>query len=149
MNKELENILFSKYPILYQKREETLMAIGFDFADGWYDIIDRLSAELEKINNDSEKFKVIAIQAKEKFAGLRFYTEVLHPEEFDEEEIRAFRQAARDKVYIAEDEAAITCEYCGTKESVKVRDDLSWIKTLCDNCNQKRMEKYDKPDSSC
>jgi len=54
MNQELEANLVSRYPILYSRRDlsmqETCMCWGFECGNGWFDIINTLSCELETIN---------------------------------------------------------------------------------------------------
>lgn len=54
MNPKLEAQLVSKYPILYSQRDlsmqETCMCWGFECGDGWFKLIDELSAGLEDVN---------------------------------------------------------------------------------------------------
>lgn len=56
MTPEYDQRLVERYPILYSQRGksmmETCMCWGFETGDGWYDIIDRLSAELETMNEE-------------------------------------------------------------------------------------------------
>jgi len=66
----LTALLFGRYPGLYRGRHlsirENLMSFGFSHGDGWFAIIDVLSALLEARG-------VMAMQVKEKFGTLRFY----------------------------------------------------------------------------
>ena len=82
MEKKLEQQLVEKYPTLYQDyggdMRKTCMHWGFSHGDGWYNLIDELSAKLEP-------FGVIAAQVKEKFGGLRFYLN--YPDHLSEEQI--------------------------------------------------------------
>lgn len=124
MNKENTLKLFNDFPKLYCGKDlpqtENLMCFGFECGDGWFEIIYDLSKTLsEKAPN------CIAVQVKEKFGGLRFYTN-----ENNLEGEKAIDEAER--------KAESTCENCGsTNSSVKKRGG-GWIKTLCDNCCQKR-----------
>jgi hypothetical protein len=51
MKKELQEKIFKKYPLLYGDRtkpmQETCMCWGLDVGNGWYDLIDEVSAKLE------------------------------------------------------------------------------------------------------
>lgn len=52
MNEELTKKLWTKYPLLYEDKDgsirDTLIPFGFSCGDGWYDLINELSAALEK-----------------------------------------------------------------------------------------------------
>jgi hypothetical protein len=206
MSPEKDNELCNKYPIIYRDRHgsmrETCMVWGFSCSDGWFNLIDEVSAKLEAIAAKQplppkqnvvqkklypyvEKFsnllrekrswgrringlglepkpisqqikrwftehkysryvpdwywlyvydyfappednRLKAVQVKEKFGCLRFYTNFSSPE-IDE----AIREAERL--------SSITCETCG--EPGKTRGD-GWLVTLCERCwvdyNQKR-----------
>ena len=110
--------LFEKYPGLYQGRfdppSKSSMCFGFECGDGWFDLIDRLSAEITDIDPD-----VRVMQVKEKFGGLRFYVD-----------------SAPDEVYElitdAEERSFSICERCGSPG--KPSDCSGWIKTLCPKC---------------
>ena len=119
MNKENTEKLWKKYPNLYSGKDksirESLIPFGFEHGDGWYDIIDELSAKLEKLG-------CVADQVKEKFGGLRFY---YHP----------WTDESRRAVEKAEKKSWETCEECGNPGEVRGG---SWIKVLCDECNRKR-----------
>ena len=56
MKPEYDQQLVERYPMLYAQRGrsmmETCMCWGFECGDGWYDIIDHLSAELETMNKE-------------------------------------------------------------------------------------------------
>lgn len=76
---------------------------------GWSKIIDKLY--------DVKPRNVYVIQVKEKYGTLRFYVGSAPREYFD-------------AIEAAESESGLTCERCG--EPGKLRMDLSWIKTSCD-----------------
>lgn len=119
MKDELEKKLVNKYPKLYEDYGgsiyETCMGRGFECGDGWYDIIDELSAKLEPLNVKAE-------QVKEKFGGLRFYVSGRDGKLPDE---------TYDYIQQAEDKSGETCEVCG-KPGKKHGE--SWIVTRCDKC---------------
>ena len=118
MKKELELELVKKYPNLYKEYGgdpgKTCMAWGIACGDGWYKLIDELSAKLEPLG-------VVAAQVKEKFGGLRFYLETGSEE-------------AWDLVSKAEEQSLRTCERCGETGRPRGR---GWITTLCDECEEK------------
>ena len=68
MRKYLTDILFTKHSSLYQSRDTSLMHFGFGCNDGWFELINTLSALITK-----RAPQVIASQVKEKFGQLRFY----------------------------------------------------------------------------
>lgn len=121
MKQELDDKLCKKYPGLYRNRNMdprfTCMCWGFP-GDGWYNLLDELSAILEPLG-------VIADQVKEKFGGLRFY---YHGGKYDD---TSKIDAAIQK---AEEVAMKTCEICG--EPGKVRGG-GWMQVRCDKCDEK------------
>jgi len=123
MNKKNSLKLFNDFPKLYQGRNEpltkNLMGFGFECGDGWFDLIYKLSKDISEIDPDC-----VALQVKEKFGGLRFYT---GPSKLDE---------VFDLIEKAEQESFTICECCGSKENVKT-EGYSWIVTLCNNCKKK------------
>ena len=123
MNKENTMALIRKYPRLYcgvnKPITENLMSFGFECGNGWFDLIDRLSAELIAHDPDAE-----AVQVKEKFGGLRFYTGGLIDGGY----------AIIGKY---EDESYATCEVCGKEGSSRDANSY-WIRTLCQECLNKR-----------
>ena len=127
MKPELEEKLYEKYPNLYKQRflspTQSCMCWGIDCGDGWFDIIDELSAKLEPLG-------IEAVQVKQKFGGLRFYVEK------GTEEIQDMIDAAEEKSYTI-------CEACGTSGTVR---GIVWITTLCDNCWNKIEETYVRED---
>lgn len=130
MDIEKDKALCKKYPNLYRDRNrsprETCMCWGFTCGDGWYDIIDELSAvaeeEIVRLKNEGvpEEDLPVAAQVKQKYAGLRFYLMCSSTDAID--------QAIRK----AEKRSFITCENCGEPGKLKGRH---WVKTLCEECN--------------
>lgn len=116
MKEELEQILFKDFSNMYKpERPETeaLMCYGFMCGDGWFDIIYRLSKDIQDLN-PPENFEVFEV--KEKFGGLRFYAENSN------EEINAL-------INKAEEESYVTCEVCGKPGRPR---DGGWVRTLCE-----------------
>lgn len=64
------------------------------------------------------------VQVKEKFGGLRIYLS------FETDETDAIIRAA-------EEEAKVTCEECGSRETARLRGG-GWLRTLCDRCEENR-----------
>jgi hypothetical protein len=82
MNQYNTNLLYARYPRLYQGRlngiEQSGMPWGFCCGDGWFELIDRLSAAIEKEcvhfleSGWAEKSLPIATQVKERSGFLCF-----------------------------------------------------------------------------
>jgi len=94
MDKELDDTLCTKYPLIFANRyktaQETRMFWGFECGNGWFDLIenlcDRIQSHIDQSNNrriisieknydnvPEEVSQVVAEQVKEKFGTLRFY----------------------------------------------------------------------------
>lgn len=120
MNTELQNRLFEAFPDLFARRtlppSETCMCWGIDTGDGWYDLIEGLCTTIYKV---CEKEGIQAEQVKEKFGGLRFYTNKRDP----------FVDGA---ILLAEHFSYRICETCGAPGVL--RQQGGWYVTLCDKC---------------
>lgn len=70
MDTELQQKLQQHFPVLYRDlgRPDTSMAWGITCPNSWFDLLWRLSVDLEKLNPN-----LVASQVKEKFGTLRFY----------------------------------------------------------------------------
>lgn len=90
--------------------------ISFDCGIGWKPLIDKI---FEVMKNTDIKVE----QVKEKFGGLRFYTD-LSNDEVDE------------IISEAEAESFKTCEFCGAKDDVTTEG--GWLKTLCKDCRKNK-----------
>jgi len=129
MREDLDKKLCEAFPILYQQRNmnmsQTCMCWGFECSDGWFDLIWNLSEKLENINkslpSDSDLF-VVAVQVKEKFGTLRFYTGGIPSSVSDE--VGKF-------INEAETASEKTCEECGKDGKSRTG---GWVKTLCNDC---------------
>jgi hypothetical protein len=107
MEEKLEQSLVREFPGMFD------LDYGFAVGNGWYKLVRNLCREVYPIYK-KKPFKVI--QVKEKFGGLRFYTEPDIKE-------------AQDFIRTAEEASFNICEKCG--EWGKLRFGL-WVKTLCD-----------------
>jgi len=117
--------LIGRYPILYQGHEwpltQNLMAFGFECGDGWFKIIDQLSADITLLD-EKNGTTTIAVQVKEKFGALRFYVEF-------------GSDAVYDLIDAAEEESLKTCEMCGEPGELR---GVGWVSTMCDKCWAKK-----------
>lgn len=128
MNQEFEQKLMDEFPWMEGRSWRTGEKLGeptsIECDDGWSQLIYNLCKELqityEKMSKEKQN-NFYAMQIKEKFAGLRFYTSFVN-DEINE---------AIDK---AERKSHNTCEKCGVEG--KLRND-GWLQILCDNCYKK------------
>lgn len=133
MNKELEDKLFNNYPILYKDKSapetESLLCYGFMCGDGWYDILDRLSSELEELNTSNINYinnPIYALEIKVKFGELRFYIKDHTNEPDIDKYISKYTQEANN-----------TCELCGSKANVNIYNKKGWLVIRCRDCFNK------------
>jgi len=84
---------------------------------GWEPIVEQTLDRIE----DKGGF---ILQVKEKFGGLRIYTQ------------GGDREAIDDLVRAAEKICDVTCEECGSLGGL--RNNGSWLKTLCNDCEIRR-----------
>ena len=117
MNKENTEKLINRFPF-YRPGDTPAdyLYYGFECGDGWFNLIWELSEELEKAGFIGEDFRVT--QVKEKFGGLRYYTN--YTTDVMDEIIEKY-----------EEKSYRVCERCGAEG--KVRGD-SWVYTACDKC---------------
>jgi len=126
MKAELEKQLVEKYPKIFKDYKgdprQTCMAFGFECGDGWYWLIDSLCKNLQWNTDHNGYPQVIAVQVKEKFGGLRFYTNGTNDKQGA---VISFVESLSYKI----------CENCGTNQDVST-DNKGWIRTLCVNCRK-------------
>lgn len=89
---------------------------GFHPPAGWLDLIVEIDDHLREVNPD---YRIV--QIKEKFGGLRYYTEGLTGEQ-------------RLYVRLMDERSFGICQNCGSTENVDQRRH-GWLATLCDACN--------------
>lgn len=98
--------------------EQQTSYLYIECGDGWLPIVKALIAHCER-----EGIEVH--QVKEKFGGLRFYTSPASPE-------------FHGIIHAAEVMSFLICEECGEPGTLRSG---SWIRTLCDECDEKRKSK--------
>ena len=129
MTPEHDQYLCQHYPKLYGQRgghpNSTSMCWGFECGDGWFELIRKLSEQIENYNNalPPDQPPIEATQVKEKFGTLRFYTNSYPP-------------VLDPWIQEAEETSAKTCEGCG-QEGKLVRQG-GWLSTFCSDCDVRR-----------
>jgi len=125
MNISNTQVILTAYPNLYRNLRE----FGFECEDGWFDLIQQLSAEIvnaaekEAILPNSEKYPSIII-LKQKFGELRVSFEEPISDRFEELVGKASQQSVK------------ICEQCGAPGQPK-NGERGWVKTLCEQCRSK------------
>jgi len=136
MKQELQNKLFYKFPEIFQDKNlpmsQSCMCWGIECGDGWFNLLDELCTELNKLN-----CKIVAEQVKEKFGTLRFYFRVENDETIDKEKANQLWDEANDLVDKADAKSAKTCEICGAEGKPNKN---GWISTLCDSCYEESQD---------
>lgn len=116
--KKTEHLLKS-YPKLYRNR------MYFACGDGWFEIIDELSKNLEPLIEEIEGLDEVwmpyVTDVKEKWGTLRFYMSC------ETDKMSKFIREAELK-------SKVTCEACGSPGKIRGGH---WIVTLCDKCDKK------------
>jgi hypothetical protein len=125
MDKKLEQKLVEKYPTLYSKYggdiKKTCMGWGMECDNGWFNLLDELSAQLEPLN-------IVAEQIKEKFGGLVFYIEPCSEDIYD---------TAMNIINNAQSKSYTICETCGNPGKLRRN---GWMRTSCDECQKEYEE---------
>lgn len=99
------------------------MPFGFECGDGWFSLIYKLSADIERVAADaglnplSDAWPEV-MQVKEKFGSLCFY-------------MRGATEEMRNLIMEAQGKSVRVCEVCG-KEGKLRRG--GWWKVRCDGC---------------
>lgn len=121
MKRELDKALCEKFPKIFADRygdmRETCMCWGFNCGDGWYGLIHALCETLQN-HADNGGTQVVAVQVKEKYGSLRFYTIGLDD----------FTDGA---IQMAENMSYNICENCGAPG---ILETSGWYKVRCENC---------------
>lgn len=100
--------------------KEPYELFGIECGVGWYHLLIPIFEYIDKYNEGKEYERQIKIcQIKEKFGGLRFYTN------FGTDELHRL-------IDEAEDESFNTCEVCGKR--CKQICEGHWVYTLCKKC---------------
>jgi hypothetical protein len=98
--------------------QKNLMAFGFECGDGWFNLLYQLIEDIKK-TNPPEGFEIF--QVKEKFGGLRFYTD-------------GSTYEIENLIETAENKSVTICERCGADaETKKIK---GWYTTICEDCEK-------------
>ena len=128
MKKELQDKIYKEfYPIFEDRHKpmsETCMCWGLCVGDGWFDLLWKLCEDIKKALTPEEWKKFRVHQVKQKFAGLRFYSD--------------YHTEIEDIIRVAEEASYETCEACG-KPGRMVGD--CYVQTLCEECSPIKKEK--------
>ena len=123
MKSELQKKLYKNYPkIFIQKNKsmkETAMCWGIECGDGWYWLIDNLCRQLQWDIDRNKQPQLEAVQVKEKYGSLRFYT---FGSSDTQEAMITLAEALSNEI----------CETCGSTANIIQTE--GWIKTLCTDC---------------
>lgn len=126
MNEALTKKLLDDFPWLYRNRNESSMQHGFVCGDGWFDLIYKLSQDIEAVaresglSPDSPEWPLCR-QVKEKLGSLRFVVFAVDERFGIYERISELRLAALNRSFQI-------CEYCGQPGEL-ITD--GYIATLC------------------
>jgi hypothetical protein len=124
MTPEKTEQLIKKYPNIFKE------TFWFECDDGWFNIIDTLCSNIQHhLNNNPDVEPVLALQVKEKFAGLRFY-------------IYGGDDTIDRLINDTESISLNVCEACGEPGTVKKRN--HWLLCRCDNCYQEQIDVMSK-----
>ena len=119
MDAQFDDLLCKRYPTIFRDRHEsmqrTAMCWGFACGSGWFPLIDTLCAEIQRHVEATQVQPVIAVQVKEKFGALRFYT-------------TGGDVYTRGLVWLADALSAVVCEECGAPA---LSSGTGWIVTRC------------------
>ena len=135
MKAELQQQLYEKYPNIFRQKDldktVTAMCWGVSCGDGWYDLIDTLCENIQnRIVNfnrnrpEEEHLVCEAVQVKEKFGGLCFYT-------------YGGDDYIDGLISMAESMSYHICTEC-SKPSAKQDNNRGWIYTLCESCKENK-----------
>ena len=137
MHPLLDKYICEKYPKIFIERNlpptKSCMHWGLSVGNGWFSLIETLCKKIQyHIDSHNESVRrgyewaikigeipqVVALQVKEKFAGLRFYY-----------------SGGDDKISgmisVAEDLSYYICEDCGRMDEEVGRNKRGWIQTSC------------------
>ncbi len=120
--------LLKKYPKLFIKQK--MVWPDIECNDGWYWLIDNLCKTIQDYIDQNKKVSQITIgQVKEKFGGLRFYTNG-----YNDDRIPGM-------IWFAESLSYSICETCGQPGKLRTGH---WYATRCDECQKKKDKEWEK-----
>lgn len=125
MNKKEEEYNKNKIPHPFE-------LFGIECNIGWKKLLKPLFDYITDYNNGkNEEEKIKVLQVKEKFGGLRFYTN------FGTKELYDMIDEAEEKSYNI-------CELCGSENEVGMREN-EWFTTTCLECVKEMAKKSNMP----
>lgn len=110
----------ARYPSLYTEGQddgEAFTQFGFEVGDGWFDLLDTLSADLIRAVHRLGTVSPHAVQVKSKMGMLRY-------------KLSDFNVPLDALIAKAEKASMTTCEQCGAPGHVYVKK--RWIYVACD-----------------
>lgn len=132
---EKDKRLVEKYPKIFDKRNDSKYPISYGFScdDGWFNILDGacslIQSRCDRIQRKEGKdIQVVAIQVKEKFGSLRFYT-------------TGGDDYTSGIIAMAECLSSKICERCGDTGELYTN---GWWVTQCETCRKKYFETRSK-----
>lgn len=111
--------MFEWYHNDYPAEPRPPISMGIQCGEGWIPIIKDLCEDLDEMEAE---FKFV--QIKEKFGGLRAYTEGVSGDD---------AQEALELIHEAEENSYNVCEKCGDEGEISRNG--GWIRTRCDECD--------------
>ena len=136
MDEKLQKKLQDRFPVLYQEIDQpgSIMSYGLAVADSWFDLLWKLSEDLEKLDPE-----LVASQVKEKFGALSFYvrqadlaiSENIQPADMISFAPVARNEAVRARIQQANADSATVCERCGAPGKLRKG---GYISVRCDAC---------------
>ena len=121
--------LIEKYPKIFEQYEGNPSMVNWlDLPKGWVSVIDKLCGCMQNYIDNTTRYtkegplkpeQVTCVQMKEKFGGLRFYT-------------NGHNDEVEGMIRMAEYMCDNTCQDCGSTEDIGTTK--GWISTLCRSC---------------
>jgi len=132
MKIELEQRIASDFPFMRRVNQNgDTGAIGIFVDDGWYDLLNELCGKIAAVYRDSgAPLDIIVDEVKEKYGGMRF--EYYFDTQNQTELTKSVHKAINDLALRYENLSETVCERCG--KPGRLREELPWILTLCDEC---------------
>lgn len=116
--------LFCEYFKPAEQSFRSPMRFGIECGIGWYDLIDKLCADIMSICIEENLNVPIVAQVKEKFGALRFYIDI--PDDGQDYTKIHYR------IVEAERASFNICEICGSTENIGIT--TGWIQVICKKC---------------
>jgi hypothetical protein len=121
--------LIRKYPLIFETYPGNPMGINwYGLPEGWIPVVDKLCGSIQSYIDRYNRYteegpikpqQVTCTQMKEKFGGLRFYT-------------NGHDDIVEGMISMAEYICENTCQDCGSEEDLGITQ--GWISVLCRQC---------------